>query len=58
MKILISIEDIMDNGLWEEYCELKGWNVWCVKEGLADSSEKVEIEMEQAKKWGLIDNDN
>lgn len=45
---------ILDKGVWEEFCEWKGMNEWCINEGRADSSEKVEIPISKAKELGLI----
>jgi len=45
---------ILDNGAWDEFCKWKGMNEWCINEGRADSSEKVEIPISKAKDLGLI----
>lgn len=34
---------LMDIGAWDEVCEVKGWNVYCVNEGLMSSSDEVNI---------------
>ena len=33
--------ELMDMGLWEEYCEDQGINPWIVKEGLMKSDHKI-----------------
>lgn len=50
----LTIREIMDRGLWDEFCEIRGWSVWCVNEGRCDSSEVVELTSEEARKlFGL-----
>jgi hypothetical protein len=33
---------------------MRGWNVWCVNEGLMDSSEEITLTEEEAKKLGVL----
>ncbi len=40
-KITVTVRWIMDNWLWEEYCEATGTNPWAVNEGRMDSDESV-----------------
>ena len=30
---------LMEKGLWEWYCDQKGWHYWVVNEGLLDGDE-------------------
>jgi hypothetical protein len=53
MKITLTLGEIMDKGLWDKFCELKEWNVWCVSEGLAEVSETVDLTMEECERLGL-----
>ena len=53
MQITISLREILNQGCWEEFCELKGWNVWCMNEGLADSKETVTLTIEECKQIRL-----
>ena len=54
MEIRITASELIDKGVWDDYCEDTGTNVWCVNEGLMPSDEKLTITEEQGKKWGLI----
>jgi len=54
MKIRITFGELLDKGLWDDYCNLTGLNPYCMAEGQADSDEEVNIDAEQAKQWGLI----
>ena len=38
-----TIRDIMDAGWWAKFCDLRGWSVWCVNEGRANSDDEVAI---------------
>jgi len=52
MKYLVKIEDLIDNGLWAKYCELTGFSVHTVSEGMDDQAE-VEISVDLANQLGL-----
>ncbi len=54
MKIIITSNDLMDKGIWEEACELLGINVWAVNEGLMDSDEELYLTEDRANKLGLL----
>ncbi|MBT7913457.1 hypothetical protein HN588_06070 [Candidatus Bathyarchaeota archaeon] len=45
-KITVSVRWLMDNWLWEEYCEVSGTSLWAVNEGQIDSDENVEVPAE------------
>jgi len=40
---------------WDNFCDKYGYNYYCINEG-ADINNKVEITLEDAEKWGLIEN--
>lgn len=54
MDIRITAREIMDKGLWDKFCELKGISVWAVNEGQVDSSEAFLVTEEESKELGLI----
>lgn len=54
MKVKVTARELIDKGLWDDVCELTGLSVWCVNEGLMDSSEEVELTEAQAKQVGLL----
>ena len=53
MKLILTIREIMDKGLWLDFCNIRGWNEWCVNEGLADSDEEITLTEEEIKQLGL-----
>lgn len=53
MIIVVSFEELLDSGHWEDFCEDKGYNVYMVNEGCPET-ETVNISKEEAIKYGLI----
>lgn len=49
-----TIGQILNKGVWSEFCEYKGWNEWIINEGRADKNETVRIPLSKAKQLGLI----
>lgn len=53
MMITVTFREMLDKGIWEEFCELKGINEWCMNEGLAESDTTETLTEEEATKLGL-----
>lgn len=53
MKITITLREILDRGSWDAFCDLKGWNPWCINEGRADGDEEVTLTLEEAREIGV-----
>ena len=53
MKIKITLQEILHKGDWDKFCDLKGFNPWCINEGLARGDEEVTLTLKEAKKIGL-----
>jgi hypothetical protein len=53
MKIIVTAEEILDKGVWDEFCEEFGINVWAINEGLMDSDEEFVLNEAQAKRYGF-----
>ena len=58
MNIIITAREAMDNGVWDDICEIKGYNRWAIHEGLMDDTEKITITIQEAERMGLIGRDN
>lgn len=54
MKIIVTVEELIDLSAWEEFCELKGLNPYALREGLIDSEEEFTLTIEEAKRLGFI----
>ena len=57
MRITVTFGEIMDAGLWEEFCELKGIDVYCVAHGLAETDTERSVSKLEAQVLGLIPQD-
>ena len=53
MKKIYTAKELIDKGIWDEVCELRGWNVWIVNEGQMDSSEEISFTEEECEKLGI-----
>ena len=53
-QIIITASEAINRGIWDELCELRGWNVWIVNEGLIPSDEEITLTEEETKKLGLL----
>lgn len=53
MEISITFGEILDKGCWDNFCNLKGYNIWMIAEGLADREEVVTLSIDECKKIGL-----
>ncbi len=51
ITITTTAQEIMDRGAWEEFCELRGINPWCVSEGLMDPDEQFTL---SPREMGII----
>lgn len=53
MKIIITVEYAIDNGVWNEVADLLGYHVYAPKEGM-DIQKELCLTKEQALELGLI----
>ncbi len=54
MKVSVTADELINRGVWDKVCELKGLNPWCVNEGQMDSDEYITLTIEQAHKLGIL----
>ena len=54
MKIVLTAEEILDRGLWEKFCEQRGYSVWCMNEGQMLGSEEFVFTEKQAQELGIV----
>lgn len=57
ITIKVKVQLIMDKGYWIDYCRKHGINEWAVNEGCINPNEKLEMSIEDAVKWKIIDID-
>lgn len=56
-KVTVQVEAqaLLDAGRWQDYCEKYGVNEWAVNEGLMSADEKLSVSLSDAKRWGLLE---
>ena len=54
MIVTLTAEKILAIGAWDEVCDVKGWNPWCINEGRMTSDEQVKISEYDLKKCPTI----
>lgn len=54
MNIVITAGELIEHGVWDNWCEISGTNIWAVNEGLMDSEEEIVLTIEQASQIGLL----
>ena len=57
IKITVKLIEVLNAPLmsaWERMCEKYEINEWCINEGLADDNSTVEITLEDAELYGLV----
>ena len=58
IKVAVKLGDVLHAPYWkawEQLCEKYGIGEWCLNEGGADSEDTVEVSLEDAERWGLIE---
>jgi hypothetical protein len=61
MKITVTAREILNSNLvggWSKFCDKYGINPYAVKEGLMSDMEEFEISLEDAKDFGLMEDNN
>lgn len=54
MKIEMTFREIKDSGVWDEFCEMRGYNPWMLAEGTALSSDIELLTFDEAVELGLV----
>lgn len=43
MKLIVTINEILEHIGWKKYCEKTGTSIYAIKEGLIDTDKEVEL---------------
>ena len=54
MKIIVTADEILESGCWEDFCNKHGINEWAINEGLMEPDHKFSLSPEEAKEYGLL----
>lgn len=60
IKVKVKLGDVLDAPLmsaWERMCKKYGINEWCLNEGRADKDDTIEITLEDAELYGLVESE-
>ena len=58
IKVTVKLGDVLEApymNAWVLMCEKYGINEWCLNEGRADSDDTIEVSLEDAEHWGLVE---
>ena len=53
MRVIITADEAMDKGIWEEVADIVGYSYYAVNEGM-DPDTEISLTEEQARKLGLL----
>lgn len=53
MKITITLGEALKKCNWAKFCEMFGWDPYCINEGIDPETEQI-LTIEQAKELGLL----
>lgn len=51
----LTAHKLMGMGLWDQFCGLKGYSVWCVNEGQLDGDEELTLSVSEMIDLGLVE---
>ena len=53
-KVCLEASKLLDIGAWDEVCEVKGLNPWCINEGYMNSSDEIYFSEEELQKCPTV----
>lgn len=54
MKMILTVREITDMGLWDEFCTRRGINPWAKNTGLVSSHEEFSFNLKECEELQLI----
>jgi hypothetical protein len=54
MKVIVTVDDIVESGYWEEFCDKHDINPYAVNEGMMNGDEEFALTYSEAQKYGFI----
>lgn len=54
MKILITVKELIDKGVWQDFCIIRSGNRWALKEGFVAAAYEFELTKDEAIRYGFI----
>ena len=53
VKIIITADEAIELGIWEDLCRIKGINEYAVNEGMITGSDEISLNGEEAAELGI-----
>lgn len=53
MKAIMTVNELISLGLWDEVCDLRGYDRYCLAEGLMDSDKEIILSLDELEKLGV-----
>lgn len=53
MKAILTANELISLGLWDKFCDLRGYDRYCVSEGQRDSDEEIVLSLDEMEKLGV-----
>lgn len=53
MKIVITVDEAIDLGIWESFCKMRGISEWALNEGLMNLNEEITLSKQEAVDLGI-----
>lgn len=53
MKIIITVDEAIDLGIWESFRKMKGISEWALNEGLMNISDEITLSKQEAVDLGV-----
>ena len=54
MKFIFTFQEIIDNGNWEKFCELREYNPHFLNEGFSHSKQEINLTLDEVIQCNLI----
>lgn len=52
MKVVVTLEEVRQQGRWELFCQEQGFDIWCIEQGASPQYECT-LTVEQALDYGF-----
>ena len=53
VTVTLTLGEIQEKYDWDKFCEIRGFNPWCLNEGLADSEDEIILTLYEAREIGI-----
>jgi hypothetical protein len=52
-QVYVKAGELIEHGVWLDYCNYAGINEWAVNEGRMDSDELLLVPVDKLREWGI-----